>query len=192
VAAAVGAGRGRGVGTPACATANEWGRLRGSGIGPAMGSDAASASATGATGEADANGVVGGSGQTLLDTRSGDTGRALGARLAAGGAEIAGGGAAAGLDIAILLEVVGIGAGVGGATGGVLGAIAIVGAALFWLPEGTFAAAFIVGIGGSSALFVSAGVGAGGLFAGIVAVCSGAGTGDTAMVWIVGGLTGPM
>jgi hypothetical protein len=164
-----------------------------------MGSDAGTASAAGSTGVADANGAVGGSGQTLFDARSGDDGATLGAMVAAGGAEITGGGAglagsgtAAGLDIAILLEVVGTGAGAGGATGGTLGAMAMAGAALFWLPEGTFAAAFIVAIGGSSALFVSAGVGADELFAGIVAVCSGAGTGDTAMVWIVGGLTGPI
>jgi hypothetical protein len=117
----------------------------------------------------------------------------LGAMLAVGGPGFAGSGVVAGLDIAILLEAVATGVGADGAAGGALDVMATLGAALFWLPEGTLAAAFIGGIGGSSALLVSADAGATGLSVGIVAVCSGAaGTGDTAMVGIVGGLTGPI
>ena len=193
--AAVGAGRGRGVGMPACATANEWGRLRGSGTGPAMGSDAGSASATGATGEADANGVAGGSGQTLLDARSATRGRRWARRLAAGGAEIRPecGRSAAGLDIAILLEVVGTGAG-------------------RWRRHGRSARRH--GYGRSGAILAPRRDVRGRVHRGhwrqlcALRICwrrrrwvicwncrclfRRAGTGNTAMVWIVGGLTGPM
>jgi hypothetical protein len=141
----------------ACATTNECGRLRGSGTGPARGSDGDSASATGAIGEADAVGA-----------REGMGGAAGGAGQMVFGAGFAGGGVVAGLDMAVALEVAATGAGVAAGGGGALDVMATLGPGALWLPRGMLAAAFVGNGGGIGAILGSAEAAA--VSVGIVAV----------------------
>jgi hypothetical protein len=182
VVAVPGAGRGRGVGMLACATTNECGRLRGNGTRPARGSDGGSASATGAIGEADAVGPMGGATEAAAD----------GAGQMVFGAGFAPGGVVAGLDMAIALEMAAIGAGVAAGGGGALDDIATLWPGALWLPAGMVTVAFVGSGGGIGAIFASAEAVPGGASIGIVAVWSGAAaTGAADMAWIVGALTGP-
>src|ERR1700683_308088 len=159
---------------PACATTNECGRLRGSGTGPAIGSDCGSASATGATGVAHAVGAIGG-------TMVGAIGAAGGAGQMPSGAAFVGGSLVGGLDLAMLPMVPAAGCAAGGAATrplsatGTLDATVMLGPAPFWLPDGALAAAFIGSAGGSCAAFASTDADAGALPAGMGAVWSGSG-----------------
>jgi hypothetical protein len=166
----------------ACAMTNECGRLRGSGTGPARGSDGGSASATGAIGDADAVGAMGGA--------TGDAVGGAGQMVFCGG--LAGGGAVAGLDMAIVPEVAAAGIGVAAGGGGALDVVETLWPGALWLTAGMLAAAFVGSGGGIGAIFGSAEAVAVGVSVGIVAVWSGAAaTGAADIAWIVGALTGP-
>ncbi len=140
----------------ACATTNECGRFRGSGTGPARGSDGGSASATGAIGEADAVGAMSaaadGAGQMVF------------------GAGFAAGRVVAGLDMAIALGVTATGAGVATGGGGALDVMATLWPGAPWVPARVLLAAFVGSGGGIGAIFVSAEAVAAGVSVGIVAV----------------------
>lgn len=153
--------------------------MRGSGTGPARGSEGGSASLTGAIGEADAVGASGaiagviGGGMGLIPGGAGQMVFGVGL---AGGVVVAGFAMAFDMafDMAIVPEFAPTGAGAAGVTAGVAGALDVMATlvpAAFWLAEGKLATAF-VGVGDSAALFGSAGagVGAGGLSVGIAPV----------------------
>jgi hypothetical protein len=186
-AAAITTGRGRGKGTPTCATMKDGGRFRGSGTRPAMGSDCGGSSAMATSGccsacaggaeAASGAGVVGGAGQMSLVAAIGASGAVLGAGFA--------GGLAGGFDIANFAGAAGTGLGAGGATGALTvgvtldaagGALDVTPAAkpvLLAFAGGVLLAVFTAGAIGTCAVLASCGGAAGGVSVGIEAVCSG-------------------